>query len=217
VNYPVIAADPAHSGFFYFKDRPDPRFTTVRLNENSRTSHYDGLLVSATKRLSHHVEFVTSYTWSHALTSGEDFLGLSEPGDPRNTRAELGPAFNDIRHAANFNQVLDSGKVTDRSAGRWFANELTLGFLGQLQSGRPHPISTGTAGSSNERFFGAGNETQQRPNVLEDGMLSTAGITSSVGSNLLIGPRGVAACIASGQPAALCNSIQNTSSIGSAD
>jgi Carboxypeptidase regulatory-like domain/TonB dependent receptor len=209
VNYPVIAADPAHSGFFYFQDRPDPRFTAVRTNENSRTSHYNGLLVSATKRLSQHVQFVASYTWSHALTSGEDFFGLSEPGDPRNIRAELGPAFNDIRHAANFNLLLDSRKVTDRSAARWLANDLTVGFLGQLQSGRPYPVSTGTAGFASERFFGVGNETQQRPNVLADGTLSTAGIASSTGSNLLIGPGGVAACIASGQPAALCNSIQN--------
>ena len=168
------------------------------------------LLVSATKRLSHHVEFVTSYTWSHALTSGEDFFGLSEPGHPRNTRAELGPAFNDIRHAGNFNLLLDSGKFTDRPAGRWFANDLTLGFLGQLQSGRPYPISTGTAGFLNERFFGAGNETQQRPNVLGDGTPSTAGIASSIGFNLLIGPGGVAACVASGHPAALYNLTQNT-------
>ena len=210
VNYPVIAADPAHPGFFYFKDRPDPRFTSVRTNENSRTSHYNGLLVSATKRLSHHVQFLASYTWSHALTSGEDFFGLSEPGDPKNMRAELGPAFNDIRHAVNFNLVLDSGKVTCRRVARWFANDLTLGFLGQLQSGRPYPVSTGTAGVSNERFFGVGNETQQRPNVLADGTLSTAGIASSTGSNLLIGPRGVAACIAARQPAALCSSVKNT-------
>ena len=187
-NYPVIAADPAHFGFFYFKDRPDTRFTAVRTNENSRTSHYNGLLLSATKRLSHRVQFVASYTWSHALTSGEDFFGLSEPGDPRNIRAELGPAFNDIRHGANFNLVADSGKVTDRSVIGWFANDLTLGFLGQLQSGRPYPVSTGTAGFANERFFGAGSETQQRPNVLADGTISTAGIASSTGSNLLIGP-----------------------------
>ena len=95
-NAPVIAADPAHPGFFYFQNqpkvnpslgttaRPDNRFTAIRTNENSRTSHYNGLLVSATKRFSNHVQFNTSYTWSHALTSGEDFFGLSEPGDPRN-------------------------------------------------------------------------------------------------------------------------------------
>src|SRR5204863_284237 len=58
-NAPVIAADPAHPGFFYFQNqpkvnpslgttaRPDNRFTAIRTNENSRTSHYNGLLVSA--------------------------------------------------------------------------------------------------------------------------------------------------------------------------
>ena len=48
------------------------------------------------------------YTWSHTLTSGEDFYGLSEPGDPRNIRAEFGPAYNDIRHAANFSANFDT-------------------------------------------------------------------------------------------------------------
>src|SRR5205814_10556774 len=100
-NFPAILADPAHPGFFFFGNRPDNRFTAVRTNENSRTSHYNGLLISATKRFSNHVQFNASYTWSHALTSGEDFFGLSEPGDPRTIRPELGPTFNDIRHAAN--------------------------------------------------------------------------------------------------------------------
>jgi hypothetical protein len=224
VNYPVIVADPAHPGFFYFKPRPDPRFTAVRMNENSRTSHYDGLLVSATKRVSHHVQFVTSYTWSHALTSGEDFFGLSEPADPRNIRAELGPAFNDIRHAANLSFSLASGKATNRSVTRWFMNDLTLSFLGQFQSGRPYPLSTGTAGFADGRFFGVGNETQQRPNVLPNGALSTAGIASFTGSNALVGPGGVAACVAAGQPTTLCNAVKNTfpapadaSSLGAVD
>jgi hypothetical protein len=210
VNAPPILADPAHAGFFYFGPRPDSRFTAVRTNENSRTSHYNGLLVSATKRFSHHVQFNASYTWSHAITSGEDFFGISEPGDPRNIRGELGPAFNDIRHAANFGVILDSGKLTQTNVARWFTNNLTLGFIGQLQSGRPWPISTGSAGFANGRFFGAGNETQQRPNVMANGTLSTAGIASFDGSNVLIGPGGVVACTAAGFPSAQCNAIQNT-------
>ena len=209
-NFPAIIADPAHPGFFYFGARPDNRFTAVRTNENSRSSHYNGLLVSATKRFSNHVQFLASYTWSHALTSSEDFFGLSEPGDPRNIRADLGPAFNDVRHAANFDVVLESGKVTDTPVARWFTNGLTLSFLGQLQSGRPYPISTGTAGFSNARFFGAGSETQQRPNVLADGTISTAGIASFTGSNALFGPGAVANCITAGFSAAQCSSIQNT-------
>jgi hypothetical protein len=211
-NAPPVIADPGHPGFFYFGPRPDPRFLAIRTNENSRTSHYNGLLVSATKRFSNHISFVGSYTWSHALTSGEDFFGLSEPGDPRNIRAELGPAFNDLRHAANMGVQLDSGKVTNTNVLRWFTNDVGLSWIGQLQSGRPYPISTGSAGfNSSARFFGAGNETQQRPNVLPDGTLSTAGIASFDASNVLFGPTAVAQCNASGFfTATQCASIQNT-------
>ena len=209
-NYPVIAADPAHPGFFYFKDRPDPRFTAVRTNENSRTSHYNGMVASVQKRMSNHVQFNASYTWSHALTSGEDFFGLSEPGDPRNIKAELGPAFNDIRHAANFGVVFDTARWTDQNVVRWFTNDVTMGFIGQLQSGRPYPFSTGSTPFANARFFGAGNETQQRPNVLADGTISVFGVPSADGTGANFGQGGVASCISAGFPAALCNSLQNT-------
>jgi Carboxypeptidase regulatory-like domain/TonB dependent receptor len=211
LNAAPVIADPAHPGFFYFGTRPNPNFTAIRTNENTRTSHYNGLLVSVNKRFSNHVQFVASYTWSHALASGEDFYGLSEPGDPRNIRAELGPAFNDIRHAANMGVVLDSGKMTSNRFAGFFANNLGLSWVGQIQSGRPYPLSTGTSGfASNGRFFGAGSETQQRPNVLADGTISTAGIASFNGSNALFGPGAVAACIAAGFPAAQCNGIRNT-------
>lgn len=209
-NAPPVIADPAHPGFFYFGPRPDPRFTAIRTNENSRTSHYNGLLVSATKRFSNHVQFNASYTWSHALTSGEDFFGLSEPGDYVHIRPELGPAFNDIRHAANFSVVLDSGRVTDKPVARLLTNNLSLSWVGQLQSGRPYPFSTGTAGFANGRFFGTGSETQQRPNILNGGTLSTAGIASFDGTTALFGPGAVAACTAAGFPAAQCATIQNT-------
>jgi TonB dependent receptor len=209
-NAPPILADPAHPGFFFFGSRPDSRFTAIRTNENSRTSHYNGLLVSATKRFSNHVQFNASYTWSHALTSGEDFFGLSEPGDPRNIRPELGPAFNDIRHAANFGVVLDSGRVTDTPFVRVLTNNLSLSWIGQIQSGRPYPFSTGTAGFANARFFGTGSETQQRPNVLANGTISTSGIAAFDQTNALFGPGAVAACISAGFSASQCAGIQNT-------
>jgi hypothetical protein len=157
-----------------------------------------------------------SYTWSHAITSSEDFFGISEPGDYVNVRPELGPAFNDVRHAVNFGVVFDSGRWTDANIVRWFTNDVNLGFIGQFQSGRPYPISTGTAGFANGRFFGAGSETQQRPVVLPDGTLSTAGIASFDGSNALFGPGAVALCEApvssggGGLPASQCAPIQNT-------
>lgn len=223
-NAPVAAPDPAHPGFFYFQlqapsdpalaatARPNNQFGAVRTNENSRTSHYDGLLISATKRFSNHLQFVSSYTWSHALTSGEDFFGLSEPADSVHIRPELGPAFNDIRHAANFGIVLDSGKVTDMQFVRLLTNNLSLSWVGQLQSGRPYPFSTGTAGFASSRFFGAGSETQQRPNVLPNGTISTAGIASFAGTNALFSgsPLATATCMAGGFSATQCASFVNT-------
>jgi hypothetical protein len=197
-NAPVIAADPAHPGFFYFKTqapvdpaqpltaRPDNRFTAIRMNENSRTSQYNGMLVSVTKRMSHHFSVNGSYTWSHAITSGEDFFGLSEPGDPTNLKAERGPAFNDVRHAVNFSGVFDTGRLSDTHFLRLFTNDISFGVIEQLQSGRPYPFSTGTGGFANAIFFGTGSETQQRPNVLPDGTLSSAGIASADGTNALI-------------------------------
>jgi hypothetical protein len=215
-NAPPIIADPAHPGFFYYGPRPNPAFSAVRTNENSRTSSYNGLLVDVQKKFSNHVQFIASYTWAHAITSGEDFFGLSEPADYVTIKPERGPAFNDIRHAANMGVVLDSGRMTTNRYAGFFANNLGLSWVGQLQSGRPYPISTGASEFANSsRFFGAGNETQQRPNVLPDGTISVAGLGSAFGDLGLFantpGPGGShALCVGAGFTDAYCNSLQNT-------
>jgi hypothetical protein len=210
-NAPPVLPDPAHPGFFFYGPRPNPRFTAIRTNENSRTSHYNGMLVSANKSFSNHVQFVASYTWSHAVASSEDFFGISEPGDFHNIRAELGPAFNDIRHAANMGVVLDSGRAVDNRFLGWVANNLGLSWVGQIQSGRPYPLSTGDSSFGNgSRFFGAGNETQQRPNVLPDGTISVAGIGSAFQSNANFSPNSVTPCTNAGFSLAQCQSLVNT-------
>ncbi len=212
VNAPPLLPDPAHPGFFFYGPRPNQVFAAIRNNENSRTSHYNGMILSAQKRFSNHIQFNASYTWSHTITSSEDFFGISEPGDFVNIRPELGPAYNDIRHAVNMGVVLDSGKFAENRYLGWVANNLGVSWIGQILSGRPYPLSTGSSEFGNgNRFFGAGSETQQRPNVLPDGTISVAGIGSFDGSNANFGPNAVSACITAGHPAAQCNLIvQNT-------
>ncbi|HJT53050.1 MAG TPA: TonB-dependent receptor [Candidatus Angelobacter sp.] len=211
-NAPPMIADPAHPGFFFYGPRPNDVFAAIRTNENSRTSHYNGLLISAQKRLSNHIQFNASYTWSHAITSGEDFFGISEPGDFVNIGPELGPAYNDLRHAANMGVVLDSGKMFSNHFAGAIANNLGLSWVGQIQSGRPYPLSTGSSSfGDGNRFFGAGSETQQRPNVLPDGTISVAGIGSIDQGNANFGPNAQANCVAAGNPASQCALIvQNT-------
>jgi hypothetical protein len=199
-NFPIIKADPGHPGFFYFGGRPDERFTAARTNENTRTSSYNSGFISAVKRFSNHVEFNASYTFSKLLTSTEDFFGLSEPGDPRDIGAERARSSNDVRHLGNFGIVFDTVGLTNRSFVKHLVNNWTIGTVGSLQSGRPYPISTGSFPFSASRFFGAGNETQQRPNVLPDGTLISTNIASHDGTTLLVSEAAIAQGLCPGCP-----------------
>jgi len=193
-NFPSINADPAHAGYFYLGSRPNPAFGAIRTQENTRTSAYHGLIIDLNKRMSHHVQFHGGYTFSKLISSTEDFYGPSEPGDPRNIRAERGLSYNDARHAANFGLIFDSAKLTGMSVAKYLFNDWQLGLQGNLHSGQPYDVSTGFASFSGSKFFGLGAETNQRPNVLSDGTLSVTNLPSYAGGNLNITPSGFAAC-----------------------
>ncbi len=224
-NFPTPIADTTPgvpAGFFYLPARPNSSFTAIRTNQNSRTTTYHGGYVSVHKRLSHHLQFQGSYTYSKTLASGEDFYGLSEPGNPFNIRAERAQAQNDIRHLGNFSFVLDTEKLFSNALLRPVLNNWTFSTIGTLQSGRPYPVSTGAYPFTASRFFGVGSETQQRPNVCTAsstvtgcagapvGALVATNIADHSGSGLAVGPNGVADCVAAGFPAATCNSLQTT-------
>jgi hypothetical protein len=108
--------------------------------------------------------------------------------------------------------VLDSGKIFGNSFIGAIGNNLGLSWVGQVQSGRPYPVSTGSSEFGNgSRFFGAGSETQQRPNVLADGTISMAGIGTFDQFGPLFGPAAKTTCLNNGGDPAVCNAIvQNT-------
>ena len=73
--------------------------------------------------------------------------------------------------------VLDSGKMSTTTVhGSLVANNLALSWVGQFDPVGPIrflQVMLFSGGSA--RFFGAGSETQQRPNVLPDGTLNIVG------------------------------------------
>lgn len=213
-NFPTPVPDPSHPGYFYFlatggNDRPNPLFGAERTNFSNRTSGYNGLVVTAQKRMSHHIEFQGSYTWSKTLASGEDFFGLSEPANPfLPLRLENAPSQQDIRHLANFSLVADTKSLFHTPVVNQVLNNWTLGLTGALQSGRPYPVSTGTGSFSGSAFPALGSETNQRPNVLPDGTLVSSGLGAIDGSNVLISQADVATCNSIGY--ANCSQIQTT-------
>lgn len=208
-NFPTPVADPNHPGFFYVGGRPDPAFTAIRTNFSNRTSGYNSLVATAQKRISHHFQFQGSYTWSKTMATGEDFFGLSEPGNPlASLKLDRATAQQDIRHLGNFSFVADTQNLFHTAIVSQVLNNWTFGVLGTLQSGRPYPVSTGDGLFSGSQFPALGNETNQRPNVNPDGTLNTAGIGAFGESTDNVSEADVMACNTAGL--ANCSQIQTT-------
>ncbi len=220
-NFPTPIADPAHTGYFYMPGVPNPAFGPIRTVSSDRESGYNALVITAIKRMSSHFQFQCSYTWSHTLSDGEDFFGLSEPGNPlASLHLDNASAQNDIRHLVNFNFVADSNNLLHTPVVSTILNNWTFGVLSTLQSGRPYPVSTGDASFTGLNFSALGSETMQRPNICTAGSsvpgcggapigaLVATNIGSISGTNLEVGPAGVSACVAAGL--ANCPALQTT-------
>jgi hypothetical protein len=220
-NFPKPIADPAHLGYFYMPGVPDPAFGPLRTVFSDRESGYNALVITAAKRLTRHFQFQSSYTWSHTLSDGEDFFGVSEPGNPlAPPRLDNASAQNDIRHLVNFNFVADTNNLLQTPVLRPILNNWKFAVLSSLQSGRPFPVSTGDASFTGLNFSALGSETMQRPNICTGGSpvpsckgepvgaLVATNIGSISGTNLEVGPAGVSACVAAGL--ANCAALQTT-------
>ncbi len=220
-NFPTPIADPAHPGYFYMPGVPNPAFGPIRTVSSDRESGYNALVITAARHMAHHFQFQGSYTWSHTLSDGEDFFGLSEPGNPlASLHLDNASAQNDIRHLVNFNLVADTNNLLSTAVIRSIFNNWRFGLLSTLQSGRPFPVSSGDASFTGLNFSALGSETMQRPNICTAGSptpgcagspvgaLVATNIASISGTNLGVGPAGVAACVAAGL--GNCAALQTT-------
>ncbi len=220
-NFPTPIADPAHPGYFYMPDVPNPAFGPIRTVFSDRESGYNALVITVAQRMAHHLQFQGNYTWSHTLSDGEDFFGLSEPGNPlASPRLDNASAQNDVRNLVNFNFVADTNNLFHTRVAGSILNNWTFGMLSTLQSGRPFPVSTGDASFIGLNFTDLGSETMQRPNICTGGSsvpgcagapigaLVATNVGSISGTNLEVGPAGVAACNAAGLTN--CSALQTT-------
>ena len=103
----------------------DPRFAAVTQLSTGANSHYNGLQLSAEKRLGHGLQGQINYTWSHCMdtVSNGGFLQFSAGGIlsplPNDLERDRGPCDYDIRHNLTGNYVYQLPlKVRGRALGR---------------------------------------------------------------------------------------------------
>ena len=107
---------------FPYLQPSDPRFAAVTQSSTGANSHYDGLQLSAVKRLGHGLMGQINYTWSRCMdtVSNGGFLQFSAGGIlsplPGDLRRDYGPCDYDIRNNLNAQYVYElPSKFKNRS------------------------------------------------------------------------------------------------------
>lgn len=131
-------------------------FGDVVQQESSGNSVYHGLTVSVSKRFSRHFEFLSGYTWSHAIDDSTDLQTLLAPQDNNLPHLERGNSSFDQRHRWVSSAVFESPwNRKDGGASVLLADWIVAPII-EVASGRPFAVFTGTdfnldQGSSTDR------------------------------------------------------------------
>ena len=173
--------------------------STLMQLDDGGTGNYNGLLLSAQKRMAHGVTLLANYTWSHCISDPPATnIGTGQPYMiPDDRRADRGPCNpSDIRQLFNVSAVAQSPKFSQRwlaaVAGNWQFSTILA-----ARSGGPLNVTTGAdnalSGQSNERPNLIGDPipaTQSYHSWLVPGAFSapTAGNYGNLGIFALRGP-----------------------------
>ena len=146
VTYTILNGGPLGSGTYtttLFKQRLDARFGSTTDVFSGINSSYHALVVQANHRMSHHVQFGASYTWSHAIDFGQNqttFTGTNFLLFPNTIAPEKGNSIYDVPNRFVMNAVVESPWKRSGWAG-WFVNGWQWSPIYQVQNGLPYTLS----------------------------------------------------------------------------
>jgi carboxypeptidase family protein/TonB-dependent receptor-like protein len=142
--------------------------------ESSGGSVYHGLTVNFSKRFARNFEFLSSWTWSHAIDDSTDLQTLLTPQDNRRPDLDRGNSTFDQRHRWVTSLVFQSPwKQSDPSTSHKLFAEWTVAPIVEWATGRPFNVLTGTDFS-----LGFDSNTD-RPSVIPSGGVPSPFISSA--------------------------------------
>lgn len=165
VSNPIVRSDDGRANCSFGTD--------TQINTNSR-SWYDGLQVGLNKRVSHGLEFQSSYTWAKSLdtTQGQIFID----GEIRTPDAPLdfdkGPSTTDARHNWRFNMLYDFPTAKIEGIAGKLVNGWKMSNIVSIQSG--FAITPAYPGDRNLDSFTGNNGAYERPSIVTSANLSAA-------------------------------------------
>jgi len=117
--------------------RPIPTFSAITLNESAASSYYNGLWISADKRLARGLTFNTSYAFSKSIDTNS--VGSANPQiqDFRNFKAERGLSDFDTRHRFIFSGLYQLPFKADGGIMKRVTEGWSIAPIFSTQSGNP--------------------------------------------------------------------------------
>jgi len=150
-----INFDPATGG----EGRLDTNLGKIQGMTDVGLSGYNSLQAKLTKRVSHNLNFLATYTWSHSIDNGPSPFDLGNnsnfPQDAYDLRSEIASSDTDVRHNFTFSGLYrlpvgrgqkffgDWGKVPEFLLGGWQINGILF-----LRSGTPVNVVSGASVST---------------------------------------------------------------------
>jgi hypothetical protein len=128
--------------------------------QTEATSEYNSLQTSLTKRFSHRLQFLASYTYSHSIdnASANNNVGAESeiaplPGDQQNLATQFGSSDFDRKHRFVFSGVYNLPDFYHGGShfGKAFGNEWQTTGIVTLQSGLPFSVICSDGSSLNNR------------------------------------------------------------------
>ena len=151
-------------------------FNAMGANYSNGSSVYHAFSANLRKRMSHHVEFLASYTWSHAIDDSTDLETPLAVQDPYNPGADRSNSIFDQRHRFVFSGVYQSGKLSGSGFASKFFSNWTFAPIIDIASGRPFPILSGSDTNLDSR------STNDRPNAVPAGYVAPCSVPAPVAS-----------------------------------
>ncbi|HEV2388467.1 MAG TPA: TonB-dependent receptor [Candidatus Acidoferrales bacterium] len=120
-------------------------WSDVEEQESSGASFFHGLTVSLNKHFSNHFQFLSSWTWSHAIDNSTDLSTLLDPQNDNFPNLERGNSVFDQRHRWVTSAILESPyRWRDKGLLKKLLAHSLVAPIIEVSSGRPYNVLTGT-------------------------------------------------------------------------
>jgi len=124
--------------------RPNPNFGAMSKVFSGISSKYNALAVQLNRRMSRHVQFMGSYTWSHSLDFGQNASTFSDTNDllvPNSIQPEYGNSIFNVPNRVVASAILESPWHVGRALG-YLTDGWQLSPIYAAQSGLPYSLVT---------------------------------------------------------------------------